>query len=162
MSQPIQLTLSSWAEQNLSAILQAKNENDFQTAFSAFIGPTTRTVLITYNGEVITPDQYMKKLGFSTKTSVNYANSVEAAQLGTQLKDPETSGVVGMFFTTTRSDPPNTMETTKTNSVNLTIRSDALPIGPVKPGQHLDFRRVYAVNHVEAPISLTPLVAVSV
>lgn len=56
---PIILTLTSWVEQRLKAVLEASIKHDFDIAFDAFVAPSAT---ITLNGQKVSRAHYSQLL----------------------------------------------------------------------------------------------------
>ena len=76
MSEPIILTLTSWAEQHLETVFTAKTAKDFDTAFDALVAADAT---ITVNGAKTTRAAYKKLLrseeANETSGSVSFKNA---------------------------------------------------------------------------------------
>lgn len=77
-------TLDLWAQQHLTALIQAKTQKDVDTAFDNFIA---QDVKITFNGVSLTRDQYKKPLldenHLKSNITVDIASTVQAPKLHT-------------------------------------------------------------------------------
>ena len=77
--------LPTWAEQHLTALIQAKTQDDFNTAFDNFI---SNNVEVTFNGAPLTRDQYKQQLQserfLERSASIAIKNVVSAPKLNTQ------------------------------------------------------------------------------
>ena len=80
--------LEAWAQQHLTALIQANTQNDFDTAFDNFIA---KHVKITFNGVSLTRDQYKQQLQgerlLERNAVISILNSVEAPKLKTDATE---------------------------------------------------------------------------
>lgn len=71
-------SLSTWAEQRLTALFQITNETDFDAAYAAFF---TKNPKITVNGKTLSSDAYKKQIwsgkGLEQGAQVAYSGAVE-------------------------------------------------------------------------------------
>ena len=89
---PVILTLSSWVETRLEAVLKATTKKDFDAAFDAFVAPHAN---ITLNGEKVSRSHYSQQLWqeqeHERSATVNFKGIVEVA------KDPKALIPVYLF-----------------------------------------------------------------
>ncbi|KAF8890783.1 hypothetical protein BD779DRAFT_249239 [Infundibulicybe gibba] len=148
--------LTPWAEQHVSAILQATDSASFDNAFDAFVSVNAK---ITVNGVDTSRDNY-KSLIQGEKfdeagATVSFNGAVEV------LADPTNSfgaGAVGLFYTAVVArnllvhDAP--IESQVTASLNIIVETDpAVPAPHLPPNIHggfFDPRRVTVLNQVAA------------
>ncbi|RPD76784.1 hypothetical protein L226DRAFT_521523 [Lentinus tigrinus ALCF2SS1-7] len=122
MSEPIILALPDWVEQHITTLYKAKNDDDFNTAFDAFI---SHHVQVKVDGKPMSREQYKKLLmdeikgDFQARVSFNGVVSVPDV-----TKPAIETGTVGAFFKAviTRTIPVS--ETTVTSSLNVVVSRD--------------------------------------
>ncbi|KAI0945934.1 hypothetical protein AcV7_010044 [Taiwanofungus camphoratus] len=150
MSGPVLLSLTSWAEEHISAILTASTQAEFDAAFdAAFI----EGVHVTFNGEHLSREHYKKitekvVLKETSRQGPVFANSVEVP---TDSKDPIQAGNVGLFYTAQFEDKTEKKTTISvtTISLNIGIIQDLTLSPPKAPGVGLfDPRRISTLNEV--------------
>ncbi|KAG2072830.1 hypothetical protein BDR04DRAFT_959525, partial [Suillus decipiens] len=88
-------SLTAFTSSHLTAILTAKNQVEFDTAFDALFA---RDVDVTYNGEKLSREDYRAQL-FS-QGSATFEEKVASISIKDQLEvEGQVSGLVGLFYT---------------------------------------------------------------
>ncbi|KAL4245432.1 hypothetical protein ABKN59_009464 [Abortiporus biennis] len=145
-------TLTNWAKQHITAILQATNQQTFDNAFNAFLA---NNVSITVNGDKMTRDQYKKMMQGEkfdeAGASVSYAGAVEVPA---DPQSPVLAGTVGLFFNATVSEKILLLGAPQSSTINscmnIVVSQDPTIEKPHLPGRggFFDARRVSILNQV--------------
>ncbi|KIP06757.1 hypothetical protein PHLGIDRAFT_13669 [Phlebiopsis gigantea 11061_1 CR5-6] len=151
MSGPIILTLDSWAEQRLQAVLQSTSKQAFDVAFDAFISPLAQ---ITLNGENVSRADYgtylWKAQAHERSATVDFKGVVAVPKDQDALIQ---TGEVGLFFVSNINQPPLLFSEVVTASLNLIVDQ------PTDQPAGVDKRSVASLTQVstERPSNVKPL-----
>lgn len=152
MSALVLPTLTAFASGRLRAILTAKSQADFTTAFDALFA---RNVNVVYNGKQLTREQYQAQL--LSQSSAAFGEQGASVSVQGQLEVPgdqgQISGLVGLFYTSLVDSRFLVMgapaESKVVSSFNVIIQAtEPRPqTNPLIRG-YFDPRRVVTVNQI--------------
>ncbi|KAG2362548.1 hypothetical protein BDR07DRAFT_1609370 [Suillus spraguei] len=135
-------TLTAFTSSGLTAILTAKNQADFDSAFDALFA---RDVDVTYNREKLPRDNYRAQL-FS-QGSATFEEKVANISIKDQLEvGGQMSRLVGLFYTSL-VDYKWLISCGEQNDFYIQCTYTAQPPSPNR-GQYLDPRRIVMVNQI--------------
>ncbi|KAJ6625212.1 hypothetical protein B0H10DRAFT_1647964, partial [Mycena sp. CBHHK59/15] len=90
------LSLTAWAQQHISSILQATTATAFNASFDSFLDPNATVML---NGEYISREAYkewlQRDLLFRSGAEVHFTDALEVSLNETR---PVQAGVIGLFY----------------------------------------------------------------
>ncbi|KAG2072833.1 hypothetical protein BDR04DRAFT_1141506 [Suillus decipiens] len=140
-------SLTGFTSPCLTAVLTAKNQADFDSAFDVLFAPH---VDVTYNGEHLSRDDYRAQL-FS-QSSATFEEKVASISIKDQLEvGGQMSGLVGLFYTSIVDYKWLILgahaESKITSTFNAVIKDIAQP-PPGYTGQFFEPRRVVTVNQI--------------
>ncbi|CCL99075.1 uncharacterized protein FIBRA_01087 [Fibroporia radiculosa] len=138
---PIILTLTEWAENNISAIYKATTQNAFNSAFNAFVADDAH---ITVNGHELTREKYRQLL--QDQTGLENENVTFSGAVGVLKKKDNSLGLAGnagIFYKATG----NLVNIRSLSPAPLRIITSSLNITVVQVGTS-ETRVVSAVNQV--------------
>ncbi|OJA17104.1 hypothetical protein AZE42_02611 [Rhizopogon vesiculosus] len=146
-------TLTAWTSSRLTAILTAKTQADFTTAFDALFA---RNVNVTFNGKNLSREQYHAQLlSQSSAAAGEEGASVSVqGQLEVQGDQGQISGLVGVFYTSLVDSKFLVMaapaESKVVSSFNAIIQATEPRPQPINPRIHgyFDPRRIVTVNQI--------------
>ncbi|KAG2338106.1 hypothetical protein BDR05DRAFT_851168, partial [Suillus weaverae] len=145
-------TLTAFTSSRLTAILTAKTQADFTTAFDALFA---RNVNVIYNGKQLSREQYQAQLLSQSSAALEEQGASVSVQ--GQLEVPgdkgQISGLVGLFYTSLVDSRFLVMgapaESKVTSSFNAIIQAtEPRPVSNPRIHGYFDPRRVVTVNQI--------------
>ncbi|OCB87938.1 hypothetical protein A7U60_g4895 [Sanghuangporus baumii] len=149
--------LSDWAKQNLTELITAASNDDFNTAFDQFISKHVKKIV--FNDRELTRTEYKQRLlkerhNFVGAT-INIRNVVEVPKVEKGGETTEASGNVGLFYNAQYREGPGPRNPSGPNSdvfiphnihssLNIEVEQDSSVLGPVFEER----RRVFNLNQV--------------
>ncbi|KAG7087412.1 hypothetical protein E1B28_013380 [Marasmius oreades] len=142
----------TWAQQRLSALIQASSQEDFNSAFDLFISHDVKEIVS--NGDKISREEYKQK--FRSQVFDERVATVAFAGTVVSGKDALLSGGtgnIGMFYTAKYFEGilihAAPVEVDAKSSINLVVKHDPSLKAPSFPGGgFFDGRRVFKLNQV--------------
>ncbi|KAG2752146.1 hypothetical protein P692DRAFT_20725183 [Suillus brevipes Sb2] len=145
-------TLTAWTSSRLTAVLTAKTQADFTTAFDALFA---RNVNVVYNGKQLSRDQYQAQLLSQSSAAIEEqgASVSVQGQLDVPGDQGQLSGLVGLFYTSLVDSKFLVMgapaESKVTSSFNAIIQAtEPRPQSNPRIHGYFDPRRVVTVNQI--------------
>jgi len=146
---PTRPTLANWASQHLTALYESKTTSDFDAAFEAFFSTKLNATL---NGSSLSRDAYKAQLSkeFVRESSIQFQIQTEVIGPSTESSiTPATDvGSVGLVYTANFAEEPLLDGHIVTSTLNIVVADDDIPLGPIKPGDVIDLRRVLSLDQV--------------
>ncbi|KAL5478665.1 hypothetical protein ACEPAI_1942 [Sanghuangporus weigelae] len=149
--------LSNWAKQNLTALVTAESNDDFDTAFDQLISKHVKKIV--FNDRELTRAEYKQRL---LKERVNFLGAtinihdiVEVPKVEKGGETTEASGNVGLFYNAQYREGPRRVNPNGPgsdvfiprnvhSSLNIEVEQDSSVLGPVFEER----RRVFNLNQV--------------
>ncbi|KAL5510996.1 hypothetical protein ACEPAG_3715 [Sanghuangporus baumii] len=151
-------SLSDWAKQNLTALITAESNDDFNTAFDQFVSKHVKKIV--FNDRELTRDEYKQRLLKERHNlvgaTINIRNVVEVPRIEKGGETTEASGNVGLFYDAEYKEGPRhvipPIEPISDvftphevhSSLNIEVEQDSSVRGPVFEER----RRVFNLNQV--------------
>ncbi|KAJ7024151.1 hypothetical protein C8F04DRAFT_1047494 [Mycena alexandri] len=130
---PAPISLSSWAETQLTAVIKASSAPALNAAFDAFL---SQGVNITFNNSPMSRATYVSlrlNKGFSPSASINYTGAIEVLDVANSTQ----AGMVALFFS-------DRVSSAVESAMNIVVAPDASLAS--HPGS--DSRRVISINQI--------------